>query len=41
MGRPAAPRVDPPAHSDQGVIDLWEFITVLECMTEDWYDHSA
>lgn len=27
--------------SDQGVIDLWEFISVLECMTDDWYDHSA
>ena len=26
---------------DQGVIDLWEFISVLECMTDDWYDHSA
>jgi len=29
-------------HSDdQGVIDLFEFIAVLECMTEDWWDHSA
>jgi phytoene dehydrogenase-like protein len=27
--------------SDQGVIDLWEFLAVLECMTEEWYDHSA
>lgn len=26
---------------DQGVIDLWEFLSVLECMTDDWYDHSA
>jgi phytoene dehydrogenase-like protein len=26
---------------DQGVIDLFEFITVLECMTDDWWDHSA
>jgi phytoene dehydrogenase-like protein len=26
---------------DQGVIDLWEFLAVLECMTEEWYDHSA
>jgi len=26
---------------DPGVIDLFEFITVLECMTEDWWDHSA
>ena len=26
---------------DQGVIDLWEFLSVLECMTEPWYDHSA
>ena len=26
---------------DQGVIDLFEFISVLECMTEDWWDHSA
>jgi phytoene dehydrogenase-like protein len=29
-------------HSDDpGVIDLFEFIAVLECMTEDWWDHSA
>lgn len=27
--------------SHQGVIDLFEFITVMECMTEDWWDHSA
>ena len=27
--------------SDQGVIDLWEFIAVLECLTDEWYDHSA
>ena len=27
--------------SDQGVIDLFEYITVLEAMTEEWYDHSA
>jgi phytoene dehydrogenase-like protein len=27
--------------SDQGVYDLFEFIAVLECMTDDWYDHSA
>ena len=26
---------------DQGVIDLFEFITVLECMTDEWWDHSA
>ncbi len=26
---------------DEGVIELFEFITVLECMTEHWYDHSA
>ena len=26
---------------DQGVIDLWEFLSVLECMTDLWYDHSA
>ncbi|WP_219413522.1 FAD-dependent oxidoreductase [Pseudonocardia nigra] len=26
---------------DQGVIDLFEFISVLECMTDNWYDHSA
>ena len=26
---------------DQGVIDLWEFLAVLECMTDKWYDHSA
>ena len=23
------------------MIDLFEFISVLECMTEDWWDHSA
>ena len=23
------------------MIDLFEFIAVLECMTEDWWDHSA
>ncbi|MEE8601427.1 phytoene desaturase family protein [Euzebya tangerina] len=29
-------------HTDhQGVVDLFEFITVMECMTEDWWDHSA
>jgi len=27
--------------NDQGVIDLWEFLAVLECMTDNWYDHSA
>lgn len=27
--------------SDQGVYDLFEFIAVLECMTEEWWDHSA
>jgi phytoene dehydrogenase-like protein len=27
--------------TDQGVIDLWEFISILECMTDDWFDHSA
>lgn len=27
--------------TDQGVIDLWEFLAVLECMTEEWYDHAA
>ena len=27
--------------SSQGVVDLFEFITVMECMTEDWWDHSA
>jgi phytoene dehydrogenase-like protein len=26
---------------DQGVYDLFEFIAVLECMTEEWWDHSA
>ena len=25
----------------QGVIDLFEFITVMECMTENWWDHAA
>lgn len=29
-------------HSDHpGVADLFEFITVMECMTEEWWDHSA
>jgi phytoene dehydrogenase-like protein len=29
-------------HTDHpGVVDLFEFITVMECMTEDWWDHSA
>ena len=23
------------------MIDLWEFLSVLECMTDNWYDHSA
>ncbi|HEY1966500.1 MAG TPA: FAD-dependent oxidoreductase [Pseudonocardia sp.] len=27
--------------SDQGVVDLFEYISVLECMTDNWYDHSA
>ena len=27
--------------SDQGVYDLFEFIAVLECMTDEWWDHSA
>ena len=27
--------------SDQGVIDLWEFLAVLECLTDEWWDHSA
>ena len=26
---------------DQGVIDLFEFLAVLECLTDNWYDHSA
>jgi phytoene dehydrogenase-like protein len=26
---------------DDGVIALWEFITVLEAITENWWDHSA
>ena len=25
----------------EGVIALWEFITVLEAITENWWDHSA
>ena len=25
----------------EGVISLWEFITVLEAITENWWDHSA
>lgn len=27
--------------TDQGVIDLFEFLSVLECLTDEWYDHSA
>jgi len=27
--------------SDQGVVDLFEFLAVLECLTDEWYDHSA
>jgi phytoene dehydrogenase-like protein len=27
--------------SDQGVIDLFEFLALLECLTDEWYDHSA
>lgn len=27
--------------SDPGVVDLYEFIAVLECVTENWWDHSA
>jgi phytoene dehydrogenase-like protein len=26
---------------DQGVVDLFEFLAVLECLTDQWYDHSA
>jgi phytoene dehydrogenase-like protein len=26
---------------NEGVIELWEFITVLEAITENWWDHSA
>ena len=26
---------------DQAVYDLFEFIAVLECMTDEWWDHSA
>lgn len=26
---------------DQGVVDLFEFISVLECMTDPWWNHSA
>ena len=27
--------------SDEGVIALWEYLAVLECLTDRWYDHSA
>jgi monoamine oxidase len=27
--------------TDQGVIDLFEFLAVLECLTDEWYDHAA
>ena len=26
---------------DQGVKDLFEYLAVLECLTENWWDHSA
>jgi phytoene dehydrogenase-like protein len=26
---------------DQGVIDLFEYLALLECLTEEWWDHSA
>ena len=26
---------------NEGVIELWEFITVVEAITENWWDHSA
>ena len=26
---------------DEGVIALWEYLALLECLTENWYDHSA
>lgn len=26
---------------DGGVIALWEYLAVLECLTDRWYDHSA
>jgi phytoene dehydrogenase-like protein len=27
--------------TDPGVIDLFEFLAVLECLTDSWWDHSA
>ncbi len=27
--------------SDQGVIALWEYLALLECLTDRWQDHSA
>jgi len=27
--------------TDQGVVDLFEYLAVLECLTDEWYDHSA
>ena len=26
---------------DQGVVDLFEYLAVLECLTDNWWDHSA
>jgi phytoene dehydrogenase-like protein len=26
---------------DEGVIALWEYLAVLECLTDEWWDHSA
>jgi phytoene dehydrogenase-like protein len=27
--------------TDQGVIDLFEYLALLECLTDRWYDHAA
>ena len=27
--------------TDQSVVDLFEFLAVLECLTDNWWDHSA
>jgi phytoene dehydrogenase-like protein len=26
---------------DEGVVDLFEYLALLECLTDNWYDHSA
>ena len=42
MGRPLAARVDASSTpTTRASIDLFEFLAVLECLTDEWWDHSA